>query len=112
MAAQHLFGYRRDEHYALHDALMHRLWPLEPDRLTGSPRRRRLKLHDDHGCGEPLSHEEMGIHIEQVVMLAAEQGVIISEPVHAENRRESARQSKTSTTYGDSVHPPRQERAA
>ena len=69
-------GYRRDEHYALHDA--HRFWPIEPDRLTGSPRRRRLRLQD-HGTGEPLSDEEMGIHIEQVVILAAEQGVVIPD---------------------------------
>jgi hypothetical protein len=71
-------GYRRDEHYELHDALMHRFWPLDPDRLTGSPRRRRLTLKDQ-GAGDPLSDEEMGIHIEQVVILAAEQGVIIQD---------------------------------
>lgn len=71
-------GYRRDEHYALHDALMHRFWPIAPDRLTGAPRRRRLNLQDK-GTGDPLSDEEMGIHIEQVVMLAAEHGVIVPE---------------------------------
>ena len=71
-------GYRRDEHYALHDALMHRFWPLEPDRLTGSPRRRRLALKDQ-GSGDPLSDEEMGIHIEQVVILAAENGVVVPD---------------------------------
>jgi hypothetical protein len=71
-------GYRTDEGYQLHDGLMHKFWPLEPDRVTKQPRRRRLTLKDK-GCGDPLSDEEMGIHLEQTIMFAAERGIVISE---------------------------------
>lgn len=87
----HFEGYRRDEHYMLHDGLMHKFWPLEPDPVTKSPRRRRLRLHDQ-GHGEPLSVEEMTIHIDQVVMFAAERGCVISEC----NSRDLAGESTTS----------------
>lgn len=72
-------GYRRDEHYMLHDGLMHKFWPLEPDKVTKAPRRRRLTLKDGSGPEPPLSDEEMGIHLEQVVIFAAERGCVISE---------------------------------
>jgi hypothetical protein len=76
--AQHE-GYRRDEHYMLHDGLMHKFWPLEPDKVTKAPRRRRLSLKDGSGPEPPLSDEEMGIHIEQVVLFAAERGCVIPD---------------------------------
>ena len=75
--AQHE-GYRRDEHYQLHDGLMHKFWPLEPDPVTKAPRRRRLTLKEQ-GTEPPLSDEEMGIHIEQVVIFAAERGCVIPD---------------------------------
>lgn len=75
--AQHE-GYRRDEHYMLHDGLMHKFWPLEPDKVTKAPRRRRLTLKEQ-GTEPPLSDEEMGIHIEQVVIFAAERGCVITD---------------------------------
>lgn len=88
-------GYRRDEHYQLHDGLMHKFWPLEPDKLTKAPRRRRLTLKDK-GCGAPLTDEEMGIHLEQVIILAAEEGVVIPEAdkAYRENRARAARQAE------------------
>ena len=75
----HFEGYRRDEQYMLHDGLMHKFWPLEPDKVTKAPRRRRLTLKDGTGPEPPLSDEEMGIHIEQVCIFAAERGCVISE---------------------------------
>lgn len=75
----HFEGYRRDESYMLHDGLMHKFWPLEPDKVTKAPRRRRLTLKDGSGPEPPLSDEEMGIHIDQVIMFAAERGCVISE---------------------------------
>lgn len=74
----HHEGYRRDEHYHLHDGLMHKFWPLEPDKVTGAPRRRRLTLKEA-GSEPPLDDEEMGIHLEQVVMFAAERGCIVPD---------------------------------
>ena len=76
--AQHE-GYRRDEHYMLHDGLMHKFWPLEPDKVTKAPRRRRLALTDGAGTEPPLSDEEMSIHLEQVIIFAAERGCVISQ---------------------------------
>lgn len=75
----HFEGYRRDEHYMLHDGLMFKFWPLEADKVTKAPRRRRLTLKDGVGPEPPLSDEEMGIHIEQVVIFAAERGCVIPE---------------------------------
>lgn len=72
-------GYRRDEHYQLHDGLMFKFWPLEPDRLTGSPRRRRLTLQDGAGPEPPLSDEEMREHIDLVVQFAAEHGAVVPD---------------------------------
>lgn len=74
----HHEGYRRDEHYQLHDGLMRKFWPLEPDPLTNAPRRRRLTLKEQ-GSEPPLSDEEMGIHIEQVIIFAAERGCVIPD---------------------------------
>lgn len=76
--AQHE-GYRRDEHYMLHDGLMHKFWPLEPDKVTKTPRRRRLTLKDGAGPEPPLSDEEMSIHLEQVIIFAAERGCVVSQ---------------------------------
>lgn len=89
-ALAHEIGYRRDEHYQLHDGLMHKFWPLPPDPLTGSPRRRRLTLKEP-GSEPPLNHDEMGIHLEQVIMFAAERGCVIPEPNkrHRERRAEN-----------------------
>lgn len=75
----HFEGYRTDEHYMLHDGLMHKFWPLEPDKVTKAPRRRRLSLKDGTGPEPPLSDEEMGVHIDQVVMFAAERGCVIPD---------------------------------
>ena len=75
----HFEGYRRDEHYMLHDGLMHKFWPLEPDKVTKTPRRRRLTLKDGSGPEPPLSDDEMSIHIEQTFIFAAERGCVISE---------------------------------
>lgn len=72
-------GYRTDEDYMLHDGLMHKFWPLEPDKVTKAPRRRRLSLKDGAGPEPPLSDEEMGVHIDQVVMFAAERGCVIPD---------------------------------
>lgn len=82
-AFAHHEGYRTDEHYMLHDGLMHKFWPLEPDKVTKAPRRRRLSLKDGSGPEPPLSDEEMGIHIEQVVIFAAERGCVIPDAERA-----------------------------
>ena len=71
-------GYRRDELDQLHEGLMHKFWPLPPDRLTGSPRRRRLSLKES-GTEPPLSDQEMGQHIDHVIQFAAEQGCVIPD---------------------------------
>ena len=80
--AQHE-GYRRDEHYMLHDGLMHKFWPLDPDKVTKAPRRRRLTLQEQ-GTEPPLSDEEMGIHIDQVIIFAAERGCVVPDATRHE----------------------------
>lgn len=81
-AFAHHEGYRTDEHYMLHDGLMFKFWPVAPDPLTKAPRRRRLTLKEQ-GAEPPLSDEEMGVHIEQVVMFAAERGCVIPDAARA-----------------------------